>query len=39
MLGQLALSRKDFATGAGLEPIYLRESNYVKAPPGRQTAI
>jgi len=38
MMGQLALSRNGFATGAGLEPIYLRESNYVKAPPGRQTA-
>jgi tRNA threonylcarbamoyl adenosine modification protein YeaZ len=38
MLGQLALSRSNFATGEKLEPIYLRETNFVKAPAGRQTA-
>jgi tRNA threonylcarbamoyladenosine biosynthesis protein TsaB len=38
MLGQLALSRNDFAAGDKLEPIYLRETNFVKAPPGRQIA-
>ncbi len=36
MLGQLALSRSDFAVGDKLEPIYLRETNFVKAPPRRQ---
>ena len=34
MLGQLALSRSDFAAGDKLEPIYLRETNFVKAPAG-----
>jgi tRNA threonylcarbamoyladenosine biosynthesis protein TsaB len=38
MLGQLALSRNDFAAGDKLEPIYLRETNFVKAPPSRRTA-
>jgi tRNA threonylcarbamoyladenosine biosynthesis protein TsaB len=38
MLGQLALNRNDFAAGDKLEPIYLRETNFVKAPPGRRTA-
>ena len=37
VLGQLALSRSDFATGDLLVPIYLRETNFVKAPPSRQT--
>jgi len=36
MLGQLALSRSDFVAGEKLEPIYLRETNFVKAPPGRR---
>ena len=36
MLGQLALSRSDFVAGDKLEPIYLRETNFVKAPPSRQ---
>jgi tRNA threonylcarbamoyladenosine biosynthesis protein TsaB len=38
MLGQLALSRSDFVAGDKLEPIYLRETNFVKAPPSRQIA-
>jgi tRNA threonylcarbamoyladenosine biosynthesis protein TsaB len=37
MLGQLALNRDDFAAGNQLEPIYLRETNFVKAPPSRRT--
>ena len=38
VLGKLALSRNDFVAGDKLEPIYLRETNFVKAPPGRQIA-
>ena len=38
MLGQLALSRSDFMAGDKLEPIYLRETNFVKAPPTRRIA-
>ena len=38
MLGQLALNRNDFAAGDKLEPIYLRETNFVKAPPSRRIA-
>jgi tRNA threonylcarbamoyladenosine biosynthesis protein TsaB len=38
VLGQLALNRNDFAAGDKLEPIYLREPNFVKAPPSRRTA-
>jgi tRNA threonylcarbamoyl adenosine modification protein YeaZ len=34
-LGQLAASRSDFISGEKLEPIYLRETNFVKAPPPR----
>ena len=37
MLGQLALNRNDFAAGDKLQPIYLRETNFVKAPPSRRT--
>jgi tRNA threonylcarbamoyladenosine biosynthesis protein TsaB len=36
MLGQLALGRNDFAAGDKLEPIYLRETNFVKAPPPKR---
>jgi tRNA threonylcarbamoyl adenosine modification protein YeaZ len=32
MLGQLALNRSDFVMGEKMEPIYLRETNFVKAP-------
>jgi tRNA threonylcarbamoyladenosine biosynthesis protein TsaB len=38
MLGQLALNRNDYVAGDKLEPIYLRETNFVKAPPSRRTA-
>ena len=31
-LGELALRRTDFVPGEKLEPIYLRETNFVKAP-------
>ncbi len=36
MLGQLALNRSDFVAGDKLEPIYLRETNFAKAPPSRR---
>ena len=35
MLGQLAAKRTDFINGSALEPIYLRETTFVKAPPPR----
>lgn len=35
MLGSLALRRRDFVSGEKLEPIYLRETKFVKAPPPR----
>jgi tRNA threonylcarbamoyladenosine biosynthesis protein TsaB len=35
MLGQLAAQRMDFVPGEKLEPIYLRETAFVKAPPPR----
>ena len=38
MLGQLAASRRDFTPGETLEPIYLRETSFVKAPPARVIA-
>src|SRR4030095_8302409 len=34
-LGRLALTRGDFVAGEKLEPIYLRETRFVKAPPSR----
>ncbi len=34
-LGRLAATRTDFVSGEKLEPIYLRETNFVKAPPLR----
>jgi tRNA threonylcarbamoyladenosine biosynthesis protein TsaB len=34
-LSQLALGRSDFVPGEHLEPIYLRETAFVKAPPAR----
>ena len=34
-LGKLALVRTDFTAGEKLEPIYLRETKFVKAPPPR----
>ena len=35
-LARLAASRTDFVSGEKLEPIYLREPAFVKAPPARQ---
>jgi tRNA threonylcarbamoyl adenosine modification protein YeaZ len=35
-LGQLAQERSDFVSGDKLEPIYLRETTFVKAPPPRK---
>ncbi len=34
-LAKLAAGRADFVSGEKLEPIYLRETNFVKAPPPR----
>ncbi len=34
-LGKLALVRTDFVSGEKLEPIYLRKTSFVKAPPPR----
>ena len=34
-LGRLAAARSDFQPGEKLEPIYLRETTFVKAPPPR----
>jgi tRNA threonylcarbamoyl adenosine modification protein YeaZ len=34
-VGRLALDRTDFIAGEKLEPIYLRETKFVKAPPPR----
>jgi tRNA threonylcarbamoyladenosine biosynthesis protein TsaB len=34
-LGRLVSQRQDFVAGNKLEPIYLRETNFVKAPPPR----
>ena len=35
VLGRLALERTDFVSGEKLQPIYLRETQFVKAPPPR----
>jgi tRNA threonylcarbamoyl adenosine modification protein YeaZ len=35
MVGQLASQRSDFVAGEQLQPIYLREARFVKAPPPR----
>jgi len=34
-VGELALERTDYVSGEKLEPIYLRETTFVKAPPPR----
>jgi len=34
-IGRLASARSDFVTGDKLEPIYLRETSFLKAPPPR----
>jgi len=36
MIGRLALGRMDFVSGEALKPIYLRETQFVKAPPARK---
>jgi len=38
-LGRLAGRRSDFASGDKLAPIYLRETNFVKAPPPNSVAF
>ena len=38
-LGQLAAGRTDFIAGEKLEPIYLRETQFVKAPPPRKLPV
>ena len=35
-LAELAIARADFVAGDQLEPIYLRETTFVKAPPPRE---
>jgi tRNA threonylcarbamoyl adenosine modification protein YeaZ len=35
ILGQIAAMRTDYLAGEKLEPIYLREANFAKAPPPR----
>jgi hypothetical protein len=35
ILGRLASDRKDFVPGEKLEPIYLRETAFKRAPPTR----
>jgi len=35
ILGLLAAERGDFVSGDKLEPIHLRETSFVKAPPPR----
>ena len=35
ILGRLAIGRDDFIAGEKLEPIYLRQTSFVKAPPPR----
>jgi hypothetical protein len=32
----MAAARSDFVAGEGLEPVYLRETRFVKAPPPRR---
>jgi tRNA A37 threonylcarbamoyladenosine modification protein TsaB len=34
-LGRMALARTNFISGEKMEPIYLRETQFVKAPPPR----
>jgi len=37
-LAELAARRSDFVPGEKLEPVYLRETNFVKSPPRRPVA-
>jgi len=38
-LAKLAASPKDPGTGEKLEPVYLRDTNFVKAPPRNPMAL
>jgi tRNA threonylcarbamoyladenosine biosynthesis protein TsaB len=38
-LAKLAAGRNDFVAGEKLEPVYLREANFVKAPPRNPVAL
>lgn len=38
-LARLAAGRNDFVAGEKLEPVYLRETNFVKSPPSRQIPL
>jgi len=38
MLARLAAGRSDFTAGEKLEPVYLRETNFVKSPPSGRIA-
>jgi tRNA threonylcarbamoyl adenosine modification protein YeaZ len=38
VLAKLAVGKNDFAAGEKLEPVYLRTTNFVKAPPHRLIA-
>jgi tRNA threonylcarbamoyladenosine biosynthesis protein TsaB len=38
-LAKLAASRNDFVAGEKLEPVYLRETNFVKSPPRKPGRI
>jgi len=38
-LGRLAAERSDFVSGDKLAPIYLRETNFIKAPPHNPVAF
>jgi tRNA threonylcarbamoyladenosine biosynthesis protein TsaB len=39
VLAKLATRRTAFSTGEELQPVYLRETNFVKAPPGRTWVV
>jgi tRNA threonylcarbamoyladenosine biosynthesis protein TsaB len=39
MVAKLAASRGDFVAGEKLEPVYLRETNFVKSPPRKLGAV
>jgi tRNA threonylcarbamoyladenosine biosynthesis protein TsaB len=39
LLARLAMDRSDFLAGEKLEPIYLRETTFVKAPPPRAVPL
>jgi tRNA threonylcarbamoyladenosine biosynthesis protein TsaB len=39
VLAKLAASRNDFVAGEKLEPVYLREANFVKSPPRKPGAV